>query len=319
MVEKEDLLTALSGEIDPSFIGSQEFRSPKGKFVKRLQVRVANLGPQASRKEIIDFQPGMRVRDGNTDPATLSMVPEVRAVVLFAVDGRVARGVKGIPSCQSFDGIRPAPRIETPKCQKADATTVAAVLSQWKGYDQAKITETVSSLTEGSACLQFCSIKSRTGFIPICPAARKDDQGRPATCKAIVTLYAYDLTTQQEFEMELAGSSIRDYPTLSPYLSFRKFVSEKKHPTFGYEVTLYPEEDGNYYRLGVKDFTPITDKELLLKMKTLAYAAKESHEKRASWVPSERRDIVEVPKAAPLPSKPILDAEVNFDDDEIPF
>lgn len=259
-----------------------------GRRPKTPVYRLLNPSPNSTDEERAEFKPGIKIGE--------EVVNELKCVVLFVADGRrLKRKIDGKhqTTCMSFDGESPAPRIKEPECQKLTTEGLVNIISKFRGYDKAKIESKVKELTEDSPSLKFCSIKTARDFIPLCPKARfNEDAGVMGPCKAVVSLYAYDIKRKQVFRMELSGKSIRnDKKFQSPLASYRKFIGQQRVNYFSFVVTLAPVKDGGYYYLDFKDYMPIAKPENREEMKQLAVEQREGFERMVSWAPGQNAEV----------------------------
>lgn len=272
---------------------------------------------------------------------SVEIVPTVRAVILYNSSGREVKVLeKGKPciKCSSHDGIHPSMKIREPFCRDATADDIATLISGWSDMNQAKIEARVKEVTEGGK-LSMCSIKTATGFIPLCPHAKKNPRtGAKAICKQHVTVKCWDVERQREFTMTLTGSSMDNGPKfISPFYEFYNFLRQhgkevdgKKRglPSFAFEVEMSSMTQGPYYLLNVKNYQPIVDAEVRGEMKRKAEAAREGYLKGSMYVPKEeyeksRASAPAAPPVAPSAPPPVTirtePTAPSFDDDDIPF
>ena len=259
--------------------------------------------------------------DGKKQILSSDLVDEVRAVILYTSDSRLLYTTKVV--CCSDDGYTPSGRIESPMCKRATAQDVAEVLSKFKGYDQARITSVTQELTQDTGKLCHCSIQTNNGFIPICPASRYDDMGRPPACKQQVFVAAWDIDAECLFYMTLTGLSIRnDRKFKSPFHCFRDFLAKKKVPAYCIEVTLSAAKAERSYVLDVQNFTPVADAAKRGEFKKMAEAELERYVRRACQGP-EGKAPDSLPKRE-LPENIGVNAAVQevlpeVEEDDIPF
>lgn len=261
------------------------------------------------------------------------VVDSVKAVILYQSPGRkLARGTGKTfqVACQSHDGLRPSLRVEAPLCRKLTAEDVASVFSQWKGYDQARVSAKVQEVTEHTGKLQFCSLKTNDGFIRLCPYAKKDpDTGRAGACKEHIFVHCYDLEREREFKMELTGRSIERGNFTSPFHEFFKGLREQGPvingkprglPCFAFSVTMSSAPSGGFFYLNVTNPTPIESAEERSRYKVKAEKAREAYEKDAHRLSQAEYDklksarTVEKGNTQPSPQQ-----TVAFDEDDINF
>lgn len=232
----------------------------------------------------------------------VEVVESVRAIILFSSAGReLGRGRKASfrVVCSSHDGEHPSLRIDQPLCGKATSEDVAKIISQWKGYDEAKINAKVKEVTEGGK-LAVCGLKAKSGHIMLCPYARKDpDTGQFGGCKSHIYVRGYDLDREREFDLKLTGASIDNGQFIAPYHQFfmylaatGKEVSGRKVglPCYFFEVKLSALPRKAFFLANVSDYTPVRDKPLREKMKGMAEAAKERYLKQAARLSKEAYD-----------------------------
>ena len=230
------------------------------------------------------------------------IVPTVKAVLLYATPARrlaTGQGAQHRTVCQSHDGHVPSLRIDKPLCQRATSEDVAAILSQWKGFDKAKLEERIQEVTLGSNKLSFCGLKKSNGdTIPLCPLARKDSiTGQQGACRPHIYIKAYDLGNNREFEMELTGSSIRnDARYISPFHEFFKYIRSAGKPVDGrptglpyyiFEVDLTAQPNNQYFVLGVSGAKILESSDLRADMKARALTAEEDYQRSASFMSKE--------------------------------
>lgn len=303
----EELLAEIRAECDDKEACGEQART------KTPYYRVRNMDPRVEYDENNRFIPGIVV-DKSQPP-----VDSIRAVILYSSDGRKfqRKSQTGLETvCESFDGLTPAVRVKDPQCRKLDAAGVAAVLSAFKGYDKAKVESTVSDLTESTGKLQFCTMKARDGFIPICPKARFDkEEGKGGPCKPIIKLVGWDLDRQQVFKMDLSGGSIfKNERAIAPIREFRAWLGQKQVPYYHISVRLSAKKDGKFYILGVDDYQPIGDQLERAKLKAMADSAKQSYMKTATFIPSTEAEKAEASRIKSLNS-----FSPSLAEDEIPF
>ena len=337
-------------DYDDDFTG--EFKGKASGPYLGHKYKVWNLNPQwKSDPQVADspksqpITPGIVMKtmkkDGSQWSHTEEIVPVVRAVILFNSSGRqVETREKGkmVIKCSSHDGVHPSMNVKEPFCRDATAADIATLVGNWREMDQAKIEAKVQEVTDGGK-LSFCSIKTNSGFITLCPHAKKDPRtGAKAICKQHVFVKAYDLDREREFTMQLTGSSIDTGPKfISPFYEFFDWMRNqplvtvngqgRQAPCFVYEVELASMASGAFYLLNVKNYKRLPE-EKWGTMKSMAYAAKDAYQKSSMRLSKEEYDKTRKPAVpankpeAPAVTAPVVNTTVNsvsFDDDDIPF
>jgi hypothetical protein len=311
----KDIFAEIAEEGYDSQLGVEETTFKK--FPPMITYKVANPNPRAAG----EFKPGIAIiateKDSSGERKVIesSVVDKVRAVFLFTQDCRSYFARDGL-KCASDDGVFPADRIKDKICAKLDADGVAAVLSKFKGYDETRIKLVTQELTQDTGKLCQCSIKARSGFIPVCPASRGSETLAgayvPAPCKQQVFVAAYDIDRKRVFYMNLGGKSIQaNNKFISPYHEFRNFIADKKVPFYAVAVELTAEKDGDFYILGVSKIAPIKQKENRLEMKKLAEDELARYVKRSC----KQEEKLVVDKIVGSIEKPAVAEELPEEDD----
>lgn len=256
-------------DIDPRFGGKAAVPTSGRRPIYKLN----NRSPMGG-----DFTPGITMKEGEKS----EVVSEVRAVVLMHSRTRFLWSKTGL-LCGSDDGQSPSARIEKPKCQAVTAAQVAEVLSQFKGFDRARIVDLTDKLTENTGKLQMCGVaKSDGGCIPICTMGKRDERG-PAPCKENLYLACYDIDRKRQFTMRLSGGSIRkDKGVTAPVWNFLARLGQQSVPCYAAAVTITPlQHDSGFYVANFAAEEPL-DESLRDEMKALAHKELEAYERRAS-------------------------------------
>ena len=320
-----------SEDSDPAFSGPTG--GGKKQFPRRPHYKLMNPTPDGPALPM----PGFKLSTFNEGTGVWEeeKVPELKGVILYASDTRTfKKGAKGEIACQSFNGEQAAPKIVAPPCRKLDTQGVAAVLSNFRGMDKAKIDERVAQLVDGQGKLSFCAIKTKTGgFIPLCPMARyNEDTGQAGPCKPGITLVMWDIKRERVFKMDIGGRSISDSQKkgVSEYQEFRKMLGEKRVPAYAFVVTLTPKGETNqdgtaskFYTLGLTA-SPISRPENRKAMGEKAIVVRDAYIKSANWVPKETQPVIKPPpvvKVAEItpPGPAAEDLPASFADDDIDF
>jgi hypothetical protein len=366
----QDVLDAIGAEaFDPTFSGMLEYNKAKRPREEKEHIyhsyKVWNPNPQ---KPDAEKTPGIVMRTttfkiGGERESTTEVVQKVKAVILFASPGRKLTKGGGQAVCQAhtvsdIDGNEfvhqiPSLRIKEPLCRKASAEDVAAILSQWRSYDKAKVDAAVTELTSGGK-LQACGIQAKGGFISLCPYARKDPiTGQRGLCKSHFYVVAYDIERKREFTMELTGQSIEaSNRFIAPFHEFFKYLrtaGTNGLPCYVFSLDIASLTVGNFNIVNISGWKPVAQAENRKQMAERAKAASERYQKAAVRLAdadfkkqkeSSGSSTVQVappkqqaqpqpttpavPPAAPLtptpaPTGPISTGAVSFEDDDINF
>ena len=311
MTTDKEIFDAIAAEgYEEGFSGDREYSEPK--FAPREQVSYkvwnnspANPSPTATPGIVMKVKkpiPGAKKGEPRYGPAETEVVAKVRAVILYTSDGRElgrGQGAQYQTVCSSHDGEVPSVRISKPLCRSVTADDLAQTFSQWKGFDKAKVDAKVADVTQGSGKLSVCGLKTKDGFITLCPYGRKDPvTGVKASCKQHIFVHAYDIDRKREFVMKLTGSSIQTGKFIAPYHEFFKFLRSagpvgedgkaKGLPCYAFRVDLAPLQDKAFYLLNVTNWKPIESAENRAEMKDRALAAREAYDRQAAFLSKEQ-------------------------------
>jgi hypothetical protein len=286
-------------EHDPEMCGSQapQPRTPGYPFYKIIN----RFGASVPKEEA-----GFLLPEG---PAQ-----KIRAVILYTSDVRKFYRGDQI-ACQSFDGERPAPRVEAPPCEKVSTEQLVTLLTSFKGMDKTKVIDTSKRFLEEGR-LSFCTMKLAHGkHIPLCPMSRYDgDRAQAGPCKPAILIYAYDVDLKRIFRLELRGSSIANYPKrhVSDYHKFRYWLSEigggQPIPQYAIINNFYarPTPDKKAWELGLDtaESGPIENAQNRAHMKDLAEQCKQEHLKYGAWVPAQKTPVAVSDYTSAIVEKP---------------
>jgi len=330
MATDQELFDEIAAEgFDPQFSGALSYSGNVGKAEREAtyyQYKVWNPNP---KKPEATPTPGIVMMTtkikGQQREKTIEVVPKVKAVLLFASPGRKLTRAGGAAVCSAHTTSRiegsifthqiPSVRIKDPLCRRASASDIATILSQWKGYDQAKIDAAVKELTEGGK-LQACGIQAKDGFIPLCPYARKDPvTGKRGDCKAHFYVVAWDIERSREFTMELTGQTIENSNRfIAPFHEFWKFIrtaGPKKDnastglPCYAFSLDISSLTIGDFNIVNIANWKPVAKAENRKQMAEKAKGAAERYQKAASKLSTEdwkaQRDAQNAAKAAAQP------------------
>lgn len=211
---------------------------------------------------------------------TQEIAQSVNAVLLYSSMARnlsTGMGKNFRSLCSSDDGITPSLKVSKPLCSSLTAEALAETLSQWKGFDKAKVDAKLEELTQGGK-LKVCGLKTATGSITLCPYGRKNPvTGKKGDCEPLQKLFLYDLDRKRTFTMDLSGSSIRFFEDkVADYHLFMQHVSRMQASCFNFSFTLAPKDEKGYYSTGFSNYIQL-DEAVSEKMKELAFKARDRY------------------------------------------
>lgn len=297
------LLEEIANEApDGGFSGDLEYkRADEGRSMAQpwmAQYKVWNPDPKVEYTAENPATPGIVMTEvsGNGEARTkkVEIAQKIRAVILFTSYGRQLSVKDGVfkTLCQSHDGVNPSLRIDEPLCRKISGVDVAKIFSQWKGYDEAAVKEKTQEVTQGTDKLQICGLKTKDGFITLCPYGKKDPITKAkAACRQHVFVHAYDIDRKREFKMTLTGNSIQnDQRFVSPFHEFFLFLRTQgpqvngrpaSLPCYAFSVELSAAPRDRFFYLNLLNYKPIEQAENRESMKKRAEEARDKYEKDA--------------------------------------
>lgn len=231
------------------------------------------------------------LKDGEWVREPVEEVDFVNCHILYIAHKRKLTGFKGAVMCSSCNGQTPnTDKHKEPLCEQLTSEELSNTLSKWKGFDKAKVSEKMKELVNTSGRLRVCGMPKIDGtIIPLCPSTSSKLK---SNCKPYIHVFAYDIDRDRVFEMELGGSSIRNWgEKLSDFSRFLTTMRKSKKPLFTKKVKLFANNEGSYCNLGLETSSDDVSSDMLSNLVVMSDKAEDKYIRRSKpFVPKTQSD-----------------------------